>query len=417
MLSSQEEDMDRRLQSGWVRPIGGTWYVTFYLPKPEGWGKKKAPTATKRLGRAKGPGKISEKQAKQLAWDLYLEPLNRGLIQPQSTLTLGTFWEQHYKPGMELRLKRTAREQYASLYKRWIAPHLGEKRLSQIQVGDVEFVMSMALHAGMSTCTAKHIRKVMSALFERARKLRIVSGDNPAVLADAPAIVPKRDKQALSASQVAQVLSMSPEPIRTMALCAVLTSANISELLGLRWKHINLSPEWTTFEAEPLPPYCMAIRQHFSRGEIGLLKTGMRKRNIPLPEPLVGGLLSLHAANANPNGSDDVVFRSRTGRPVNENNTRKRLFGKIAQALGLKRLGWHTFRYTHATLTQSVGMHSRDRQALMGHGALEMTQAYTMVDYERMRQGLGQIAGMIMPDLIQQRQMAVLDKPAPEILQ
>jgi integrase len=396
MLVPQEgDDMGKRLQDGWVRSIGGTWYVTFYLPKPEGWGKKKAPTATKRLGRAKGPGKITEKQAKQLAWDLYLEPLNRGIIQPQSALTVSTFWEQHYKPGMDLRLKRTAREQYTSLYKRWICPHLGDRKLSQIQVGDIEFVMSMALHAGMSTCTAKHIRKVMSAMFERARKLRIVSGDNPAVLADAPAIIPKRDKQALAASQVAQVLSMSPEPIRTMELCAVLTSANISELLGLRWKHINLSPEWTTFEAEPLPPYCMAIRQHYTRGEVGTLKTGQRKRNIPLPEPLVGALLSLKLLVNHE--LDDVVFCSRTGRPINENNTRKRLFGKIAKALGLKRLGWHTFRYTHATLTQSVGMHSRDRQALMGHGALEMTQAYTQVDYERMRQGLDQIAGMIMP--------------------
>jgi integrase len=395
--------LGKRLQSGWVRSVGGVWYVTFYLPKPEGWTKAKAPTATKRLGRAQGPGKLSERQAKQLAWDLYLEPLNRGIIQPQSQLTLAAFWEQHYKPGMELRLKRTAREQYTSLYKRWIAPHLGERKLSQIQVGDVEFVMTMALHAGMSTCTAKHIRKVISALFERARKLRFVSGDNPAVLADAPAIVPKREKQALTASQVSQVLSMCEEPIRTMALCAVLTSCNISELLGLRWRHINLTGDWTTFEAEPLPPYCMAIRQHYGRGETGTLKTGQRKRNIPLPEPLVNALLSLHRQvgatlhHGSANSPDDVVFASRTGRPVNENNTRKRLFGKIAKTLGLKRLGWHTFRYTHATLTQSVGMHSRDRQALMGHGALEQTQAYTQVDYERMRQGLGQIAGMILP--------------------
>jgi hypothetical protein len=39
----------------------------------------------------------------------------------------------------------------------------------------------------------------------------------------------------------------------------------------------------------------------------------------------------------------------------------------------------------------------------MGHGALEQTQSYTQVDYERMRQGLDQIAGMIMqtPEILQ----------------
>jgi integrase len=112
-----------------------------------------------------------------------------------------------------------------------------------------------------------------------------------------------------------------------MELCAVLTSANISELLGLRWKHINLSPEWTTVDAESLPPYTMAIRQHYTRGEVGTLKTGQQKRGIPLRQLLVGALLSLKLLVNH--GLDDVVFASRTGRRVNENNTRKRLFGKI----------------------------------------------------------------------------------------
>src|ERR1017187_1582987 len=50
---------------------------------------------------------------------------------------------------------------------------------------------------------------------------------------------------------------------------------------------------------------------------------------------------------------------------------------------------------SHATFTESIGMHARDRQALMGHGALDQTDRYTMEDLERMRGGLDKIAGMI----------------------
>jgi site-specific recombinase XerD len=73
-----------------------------------------------------------------------------------------------------------------------------------------------------------------------------------------------------------------------------------------------------------------------------------------------------------------------------------RIFGPIAKAIGISRLSWHVFRYSHATFTASIGMAARDRQALMGHGSIDQTDRYTVDDHERMRAGLGKIAGMIL---------------------
>ena len=388
----REDDMSRRRgqRKGWLRPEHGAWLLTYRVYDQTGKGQRETVT----IGPCEGSGKLTEKQAERFAWDHYLAKVDQIAQHPRSLMTIAEFWEKHYKPAALLKLKKTSRDQYFSLYAQWIEPVIGRKRLATLETGDVEQAIACAIEAGKSPSTARHIRKVISAIHTKAKKLRIVSGDNPASLADVPEAKPVRQKFALSAEQVRTVLSMLKEPVRTMTLSAVLTSMNVSELCGLRWKHVNLTPEWATMDGDGLPPFTLAVRQHFSRGEVGTLKTGSRKRNVPLPDALVQALAGL---KARPNfvGPDDAVFCSRRGTPVNQNNVRRRVLAVIGKTLNLTRLSWHIFRYSHATFTESIGMHARDRQALMGHGALDQTDRYTMEDLERMRGGLDKIAGMI----------------------
>ena len=37
---------------------------------------------------------------------------------------------------------------------------------------------------------------------------------------------------------------------------------------------------------------------------------------------------------------------------MSENNIRRRVFTKVAKELGIKRLSWQVFRYSHATFTE-----------------------------------------------------------------
>ncbi len=381
----------RGQRSGWLRAEHGSWLLTYRVYDQTGRPHRETVT----IGPAAGAGKFTEKQAERIGWDHYLSKVDQLVMQPRALMSIAEFWEKHYKPAALLKLKKTTREQYFSLYSRWIEPVIGKKRLATIEPGDVEQAISRAVAGGMSPATAKHIRKVISAIYTKAKKLRIASGDNPASLADVPDPEPVRQKIALSASQVTQVLGMLKEPERAMVLTAVLTSMNVSELCGLRWKHINLTPEWTTLEDDAIPPFTLAVRQHFSRGEIGSLKTGNRKRDVPLPAPLVSALAALKQ-RPKFTGPEDVVFASRRGTPISENNTRRRVLNPMATILGVTRLSWHVFRYSHATFTEKIGMSAKDRQSLMGHGALEQTDRYTADDHERMRGGLERIAGMIL---------------------
>jgi integrase len=64
----------------------------------------------------------------------------------------------------------------------------------------------------------------------------------------------------------------------------------------------------------------------------------------------------------------------------------------VAVKLAMPWLGWHTFRHTHATLGEQIGMALSDRQAQMGHGDVRMTMHYTHSDLERRREGVEAIS-------------------------
>jgi integrase len=389
----RDDEMARRRgqRKGHLRVHNGSWLLTYRVYDQSGVGHRETVT----IGPGDGPGRLTEKQAERFAWDHYLSKVDQFSQQPRSLMSIGEFWEKHFKPGASLRLKKTTREQYFSLYKTWIEPRLAKKRLATLDPGDVEMVIAHAIECGKSTATAKHIRKVVSAIFTKAKKLKIASGDNPATLADTPEVMAVRPKLALSAKQMHAVLEALEEPVRSLALTAVITSMNISELCGLQWKHVNLTPEWSILDGEGLKPFTISVRQHFSRGEYGSLKTSSRKRDIPIPPALVAVLATLKN-RPRFSGPDDTVFSGGTGQPISENNTRKRKLAPIAKALGITRLSWHVFRYSHATFTEASGMPAHDRQSLMGHGAMDQTDRYTMEDQERVRGGLESIALMIL---------------------
>jgi integrase len=86
------------------------------------------------------------------------------------------------------------------------------------------------------------------------------TGRNPAALATVPEMIPVRAKQALTPAMVKKLLRVLPEPTHGLALTTALTSMNIAEVCGLRWKYVNPSKEWETVDGEGLPPFTIAVR-------------------------------------------------------------------------------------------------------------------------------------------------------------
>lgn len=392
----EEDNMARRRHQtkGHLREECGSWLLT-YRAYIAGQDKPKRPTVN--IGPSTGPGAFTKRQAERIAWDHYLKPLDERVQRPMSTTSFDEYWEKVFAPSLEL--KRTStRNQYASLYKLWIQPVIGSERLSDITPDCVEGIAARAVVAGKSTWTAKHIRKVIGAVWAKARKSRIVHGENPAWESEPIKVREIRPRTSLTAIQFRALSELLPgaeklwsQPYREMAYVAAITSMNAAELCGLRWEAVNFGDEHVVVDGFMIPPRSLGVLWHWKYGKYTSLKTDNRQRAIPMPEELCAVLAGLKALSecTRPH---HPVFCSREATPCDADNIRERYLQPAAAALGLGRVGWHSFRRTNATMTDAAGMSLHDRMKILGHGSVGMTNHYSSADLERARAGLGQVA-------------------------
>jgi integrase len=264
-----------------------------------------------------------------------------------------------------------------------VIPGIGEKRLRDVNNDDIQALVKMKIEKGYSVQTAVHIRNAVSAVFNHAKLKRAYTGDNPAEGVRLPEMS-RKETHALTFEQGRDVLRKLPSPVQEMALLSMTTSMNVAEILGLRWKRVNLTAEVQVMGGEVLQPFTLAVRENYYRGKSGSVKAKSRRRNVPLSNSVVAALLELRGRSKFI-GPDDWIFASRNGTPLDENNLMRRVIKPAAKALGISWLGWHCFRHTHATLGEQIGMALSDRQAQMGHGDVRMTLHYTHSDLDRRR--------------------------------
>ncbi|HEY6392348.1 MAG TPA: tyrosine-type recombinase/integrase, partial [Bryobacteraceae bacterium] len=396
-------------RNGWLRPENGSWLLTFreYRWDPEKR-KEVGERRTVRIGASVGAGRWTKRQAERIAYEHYLQPLDKRVVLPRSTMTFTEFWSNKYKPHKIDRkmLKLATRMQYQSLWTCWLAGQIGHVRICDLHAEDAQAVIDNVLRQGKSGKTAKSVRIVGSAIFSYAKKLQVASGDNPFSLVELPDEQPVRPARALTWDQCTVLISALPELIKQMVLCAITLSMNVSELRGLKWAHVNLSNEWRSLRgADVVPPWCIAVREHYYYNERGTLKTQKRKRNLPMPKAVQEALAALRKTAKYKNDEEPVFANEKgkcDGKPISDNTVVKHVFRRLPHDLNLSWVTWHTFRHTHATLTKTLGASVHDRMALMGHGSAEMTDRYTHQDYERMREVTEQIAGRILSNSDQQ---------------
>jgi len=230
---------------------------------------------------------------------------------------------------------------------------------------------------GYSAETVKHIRNVVGAIFTHARKTQSFSGENPAGLVTLPKMV-RKEAPTLTFAQAKDLLSAMQYPERELALIAMLTHMNVAEICGLQWKWVNLTDDWSAAEGERIPPRTIAVRMHFYLGELVSLPVSSRKRNLPIPDPLLSIMYEL-SRRPKYTGPDDFVLASRVGTPVDETAIAKRRLKPLGRRMQMPWLSWRVFSRTHTKLAHQLGMQSLDSMAMPslsaelhapGHGVL-----------------------------------------------
>ena len=187
-------------------------------------------------------------------------------------------------------------------------------RLLDVQREDLQRLVGTMLLGGDSVQAAKHVKTVASAVYTNAEREGWFTGPNPAKFANLPEMK-RATPHALSSSDVTALLQLLPRVPRLMAFLAVMTSMNIAEICGLKWKRINLGSEPIMMDDERLLPCMGAVREQWYKSEWSSVKAKAGRRYVPLSHWVLEELRELQQREqwTRP---EDPVFAGENGKPI-----------------------------------------------------------------------------------------------------
>ena len=294
---------------------------------------------------------------------------------------------QHYS---EKELSADSKKAYSTtaVYKvylrTWILPRWGAYRIQNVKpVAVEEWLSGLKLANG----SRAKIRNLMSALFKHAMRYEWMDR-NPISLVRQSA---KRERapEILSEDEIKSLLAKLSEPYRTMVFLAATTGLRVSELLALKWSDVNF---------EDLQ---ISLNRAIVHQVVGDLKTEASRKPLPVALEVAEALLNWRLRSVFPR-SEDWVFASpeKQGKqPYWPENLLRHRIRPAAERCGIrKRIGWHTFRHSYATLLKANGEDVKVVQESLRHANSRITlDVYTQAVTPAKRQAQSKVVKMILP--------------------
>jgi integrase len=288
------------------------------------------------------------------------EPLRTNAIadNPALLLTVKQLVKHYKENELPCKAHSTRRTVETSL-NLWVVPKWGEHRLSDVRTVEVE---SWLHELSLANATKAKIRNVMHGIFAHAGRHEWLN-KNPISLVRQSA---KREKtpDVLDAEELRRLLVELQNPARVMVFLTAATGLRVSEALGLKWSDVE-------FGSGAINLSRAMVRQH-----IGEMKTEASQKPVPMQGELASALLEW--GRQTPYGqSEDWVFASpkMSGKqPYWPETLLKCYVQPTAKRLGItKKIGWHTFRRTLATLLTGSDENAKTTQELMRHANAGIT--------------------------------------------
>jgi integrase len=251
---------------------------------------------------------------------------------------------------------------YKDMIDLWILPRWETTPLMAIKAHEVEAWLESI--KSLANPTKQRIRNVFSVMFSHAQRFEFVPvGHNPIKLVRQTG---KRSRipDILDASEIHQLWHYSQPRERAAIAMEFGNGLRVSEGFALRWVDID-------FEEATA-----AVTKGIVKGHLGDVKTEVSKKLVPLHWYQIEALKAWRAVAPYPEDNDWVFGSHRTKgkRPYWPDMVLKRCIRPLAVKLGIKkRIGWHTFRRSYASLLKRNGADVKVVQELLRHANITTT--------------------------------------------
>jgi integrase len=308
-------------------------------------------------------------------------------------MTVTELWG-HFE-AYELRSPRADRspvtvETYLDNFRLYILPKWGETFLDEVRAVDVEAWLDSLIKSAkprgrarktaltakssalvtpaksepLAPATKAKLRNQMSCLFSHAIRHELWKGANPiAMVRQSGKRLRTPDK--LSLAEMHAIIEALPNQMHRVAiLIAASTGLRRSEIRGLQWQDVNFDELW------------LHLRRGIVRTVETKLKTEGSRRGVPLPPDLADLLRDWRGQTPHRADYDWVLASPETNgkNPIWLDMVLQNYIKPVVKRLGItKKVGWHTWRHSLATLLASKGEDVKVTQELLRHSSARIT--------------------------------------------
>jgi integrase len=322
----------------------------------------------------------------QARLDEELRAVNRGTIKPQSSILFGAFAEEQWRVLVLPTLKLSTQHGYKTVLAKHLLPYWSEWRLRDIGRQDAQQWVADKFTQQAGWQTVRNAWTLLSGILETAVEYGYLS-TNPARGVKFPPQAAREAPAIIAGDEFAKLLNELGEPSKTMVELLAATGLRIGELLGLRWRSLDL--EVST----------LAVRESVYDGQLQRPKTQKSRRTIPL-RPHAVASLTAHRNRSIRKGDDELVFPNRSGEPLRDSRLLERVLQPAARRAGLGRVTWHQFRHIHSSLLNDLRVPVKIAQEQLGHASISTTlNIYTHVVDASHRRAIEALEGQLFPSV------------------
>ena len=301
------------------------------------------------------------KRAAQAKLAELLSAVDKRAYVPRSVVTVGAHVADRIEQWAQLGVAspKTA-ERYRELLRNQVEPFVGSIALQDLKAGDIEKWHATLLTSGrkdgvggVSPLTVRHAHRLLSKALKEAQRHDLIVR-NPTIGERPPKVVRKEIVILTGDEARAVVTKLAEHPIYAKAMLALFAGLRRSEILALKWSHVDLDRK-TLRVIEALEETAEGLRFKAPKSRAG-------KREVTVPDIVVAVLrdqwkrqseqrMKLGAGRLS---ADALVFSRLDGGPLSPNALSKE-WTKAATSIGVK-VGFHGLRHTHVSHLIAAGI-------------------------------------------------------------
>ena len=311
--------------------------------------------------------------------------LYQGIDLTEQSRMILAEWLEQWLEQMSATLRPSTLEHYQKDMKNHVAPHLGQKELTQITAADLRKLYDTLkkngrinprpgqIH-GLSSTTVHNIHATLHQALRAAAEQGLIP-KNPADEVAPPKII-RQPMNILNEEQLDTFMgAIEADPVwHDFFYTELTTGMRRGELLALQWSDLDFKTDRLHISKQ--------VYSVNGKLEVNEPKTKAAVRTVILPPAMVE-LLAEYKAQV----FSEWMFPSRIKpeQPVDPGYVRKRL-QVILERAGCKRVRFHDLRHTFATMSLENGMDVKTLSTIIGHVSSATTlNIYTHITGEMQR--------------------------------